>query len=168
MDEIGPRQHAAAPERGPQAGALDDRCGDGETGEREPGERGQDEDAREDRRRQVDEEPDREREPEPPRRHGLGRNERDRGHIGDGQEDRAAGQGEDQPRGAVELGDGQGGDRRRDSERERAPEVGAVEADRLGDELADRPLRGGKRRRQRLRGAGRHPRKATERRLPES
>ena len=75
MDEVGARELPAALERGAQAGALEDGCGDGEPREGEPGERGQDEDAREDRRRQVDEEPDREREPEPPVRAKISREE---------------------------------------------------------------------------------------------
>src|SRR5206468_4853531 len=43
-------------------------------------------------------------------------------------------------------GDGDGG--RPDAEQERPPEVPAVEADRFGDELPDRPLAGRERRRQ--------------------
>lgn len=154
MSEVGAGELERAAEREP---ALDHRDRHGQTDESEPGdgrqqtdepEVGQDQDRRHERHDSDLRRPDdaARLRPDPCR-------ERGRERVGDARRHRTGGERERQASEGGELGHDDAGDGRRDPERERAPEAAPVEADRFGDQLADRPGLGRERCWQRLRPA---------------
>ena len=152
MNEIRPGELHPTPQRIPKSTPLDERYGDRKPDEREVRQRddvetGQDEHALQDERQkgdhadresggdtssvQVDGKPD-----------AAGADVRER-------PDRRADQRDDGPLEDLrQLGDQECDSRRPESESERRPEAGAVETDRLGDELSDGSRLGRERRRE--------------------
>ena len=141
MDEVGARESKPVLEGVPQAPTLDEHARHCEADEREPGERdevdpGEDEDARGSERQEGDC-THKERSLSCVSR--IGR-ERHRPHVAERERERPDDEPVRDPRAAVEerSSDREGG--RRDPEPEPSPEPVPVEPDRVGNQLADRPL----------------------------
>src|SRR6478672_6041053 len=140
---VGDAELAAAGEGVAERAPLDHRRRDGEADEREPRGPREDEQRTQGRERQVDEERDDDRRPAD----GRAQHEPARPDVG-GDEERCDGP-EDEHLHRPGLADAElVGDDKRQAEWEHAPELMAVGADRLRDELADRAVSGRQRRRQ--------------------
>jgi hypothetical protein len=138
---VGPGEATAPPQRIPDAAALEQRGGNREPGEGEPRERGQDEDPDEHADRQEDDDADREGGKERPARGPHPGREHTAPDVGESKERST----EDEQR-RLELrplADRELVERGNDRpEPERGKEPAPVEPNRLGHELADRPVRG--------------------------
>lgn len=152
MDEVRAGELHAAPQRIPEATALDerDRHGqpdEGEERQRDDVEPGQDEDPLQDQRQECDQADGESGADVPPvdadgEPDAAGADVRERPDRGPDHRD-------DGPLEDVrQLGQHECDSRRPESESERRPEAGAVEADRLGDELSDGSRLGRERRRE--------------------
>ena len=149
---VGTAQAESALDRRAWSGSFQQRDRNGKPNEREPGEAEQREPRQHERGGQEDGRADRDRrQPVAPAKRDRGR-EANRGRVGEREERREEGEHDDGDRdlrSECELIR----DRQGDSEQEPKPEPAPVEADRLGDELANRALLGGKRGRKRTVGA---------------
>ena len=152
VDVVGARQLDRAPEGRAKAAPLEEDGRHGEPEEREPREPRKDERARQQRHRGEDEHPGRERAGERAAPLLL-RDEDAGGDVGDRHEHRPRRDEDEEPLEPVKRRERDDEDRGRHAERERGPEAPPVEANRLGDELSDRPRLGRKRRRELTAGA---------------
>ena len=143
VNVVGPREPARPAERGPDAEPFEQCRRNGEADEGEPRDRGQDVEPDEDADRQEDDHADDEGPRHGAPRRALPRRERAGPDVGEREEGRS--DREQDPLRLRALPDGELiEDRDDEPERERGPEPPAVEADRVGDELADGPVgRGG-------------------------
>ena len=148
VDVVGPREPDSAGERGAHAEVLDERRRNGQPEQREPGEAREDVDRDEERNGQEDDDRHEVRHERLLPQERRAQHERHGSHVAQRDEQRRHRQQREPliaaralPHEGVRHDD-------RNAQSQRPPELRPVRADRLADELADRPLRGGKRRRQ--------------------
>ena len=146
MDEVHARE-PEPPQKGPtDTDALDQRSRDREPEEGQPEQARQDEDRGKERERNEDEHTERVRDERVSTSKGMLGNDRARDDVTD-RDQEGARRGDDELPRAGSAPDGRVDYCNRNTDRERLPGVSSVNADRLADELADRPLSRRKRRR---------------------
>ena len=146
MDEVHPRQPEPPQESRAGSEALDQRSRDREAEEGQPDQSGKDEERRKERERNEDEDAEHVRHERISASEWVLGHDRARDDVADGDQQCARRGDDDLPRAwsapdqRVDYGNG-------NPDRERLPGVSSVGANRLADELADRPLSRRKRRR---------------------